>query len=273
MNIESHTIVYGPTIHDVILRALFSVQGPYLTINSGPGEDYIFINNTMGGVTLSIDAGADNDIISINNLFQGTATVLGGTGDDLLLLDARGTHYGESNTMRDSNLDWNGGEGNDMVEMYFVSEGNSNLNIVGDNMGINRVIARCIDLVCNMLSRETFLANVHDHPASEYWKTTTSPSNSPSSSPTASPSMSPSDSPSSSSSPSGISASSSTSPSTSPSTRPSTSPSTSPTTTPCIQPSSSESTIERINLDPTASIYDLQLSLNKGNNTMYFEDT
>ena len=145
----------------------------------------------MGEVTVFIDAGADNDVVAIDNLFEGNGTVLGGTGDDLLLLDARGIHFGETNTFRGSNLDWDGGEGNDMVEMYFISSGSSNLNIVGDNSGMNQVIARCIDVICNMLSRETFLANIHN-------------------------------------------------------------------------PGSSESTIERINLDPTASLYDLQLSLNGG---------
>lgn len=102
--------------------------------------------------------------------------------------------------MHGSYLDWNGGEGNDAVEMYFVSNGTTNLNIVGDDTGKNQIRARCIDVVCNMLSRETFLANVHD-------------------------------------------------------------------------PSSSESTIERINFDSTASVYDLQLSLNGGENNMYFDDT
>jgi hypothetical protein len=72
--------------------------------------------------------------------------------------------------------------------------------MVGDNMGQNQVVARCVDKICNMLSRETFIANIH-------------------------------------------------------------------------APGSSESTIERINLDPTASVYDFQLYLNGRDNTMYFDDT
>jgi hypothetical protein len=177
-----------------------NTQVAFLTLDTGAGEDNIFVNRTMGGITMSIDAGADNDIITIHNLFEGNATVFGRSGDDLLLLDARGLHFEYPSTMHMSKLDWNGGEGNDKVEMYFISEGTSNLNIVGDAVGQNQVVARCIDEICNILSRETFIANIHD-------------------------------------------------------------------------PGVSETTIERINLDPTASLYSFELFLNGGNNTMYFDDT
>jgi hypothetical protein len=64
--------------------------------------------------------------------------------------------------MAGSHLDWNGGGGDDTVELYFVSAGTTNLNMVGDNMDVNQVIARCSDVACTMLSRRTFLANIHD---------------------------------------------------------------------------------------------------------------
>ena len=177
-----------------------NVQGPFLTINSGPGEDTILINGTMGNIVMTIDAGEDDDVITINNLFESNGTVLGGAGNDLLLLDGRGLHFGYPNTFHRSNLDWNGGEGDDMVEMWFVGHGISNLNFVDDTSGTNQAIARCIDEICDILSRSTFIANV-------------------------------------------------------------------------LNPDSSDYTNERINLQPTASIYDFTLYLNGGDNTMYFDDT
>lgn len=62
-----------------------NVQGPFLTINSGPGEDTILINGTMGNIVMTIDAGEDDDVITINHLFESNGTVLGGAGNDLLL--------------------------------------------------------------------------------------------------------------------------------------------------------------------------------------------
>ena len=84
--------------------------------------------------------------------------------------------------------------------MYFVSAGITTLNIVGDNMGVNQVTARCSDEDCKVLSRRTFLANIHD-------------------------------------------------------------------------PGNSDSLLERINLDPTASITTLLLYLMGGDNAVHFDDT
>lgn len=175
---------------------LFEVEGS-LDIKTWDDNDLITLDKFRG--SLFFDTGDGEDIVEINHLEDGNGTVLGGDGDDLLLLDARGDSD-RLNTMDGSHLDWNGGEGDDMVEMYFVSSGTTNLNIFGDNSGVNQVKARCIDEICNMLSRKTFLANIH-------------------------------------------------------------------------YPESSESSIERINLHPTANLYDLHLSLNGGDNTMFFDDT
>jgi hypothetical protein len=100
--------------------------------------------------------------------------------------------------MDGSHLDWNGGGGNDTVDVYFVSIGTTNLNIFGD--GSEQVIARCPDETCTVLFRETFLANIY------------SPGH--------------------------------------------------------YQPS-----IERINLEPTASITNTLLYLNGGDNSVHFDDT
>lgn len=170
---------------------LVDVEGS-LNIETWDDNDLITLDKFRGD--LFFDMGGGNDTVQIDYL-DGNGTVLGGSGVDLLQLDARGGEDPDRmNTMDGSHLNWNGGEGNDLLDMYFVSAGTTNLNIIGDSDGVNQVVARCINIVCNMLSRETFLANI----------------NSPG--------------------------------------------------------------IERVNLDSTAIIYDLQLSLNGGDNTMYFDD-
>lgn len=111
--------------------------------------------------------GDGDDKVTIDCL-GANGTVKGGIGDDLLLLDSRGNRDGSTmNTMDGSHLDWSGGEGNDSVEMYFVSTGTTVLNIVEDDMGSNQVIARCSDEACTMLSRSAFLVNIHNPGTSE----------------------------------------------------------------------------------------------------------
>jgi hypothetical protein len=177
---------------------LYEVGG-FAAISSGNGNDNITVNE-LGGY-LDIDAGPDNDAIKLFAL-DGNATVLGGNGSDLLQLDARDLSSIEPHNIMDGvHLDWDGGWGDDTLEMYFVSAGITNINVIGDNKDVNQVIASCSDDACTMLSRRTFLANIHD-------------------------------------------------------------------------PGSLASTYERINIDnATASITSLLLYLNKGENSVYFDDT
>ena len=62
--------------------------------------------------------------------------------------------------MYNSHIDWSGGQGNDKVEMYFVSAGTTNLNIANDKHGNNEVFVSCADWSCTVLSRSIFLANM-----------------------------------------------------------------------------------------------------------------
>lgn len=190
-NIYIETQGSGEDVVDVL------ETGGNIDVRTWDGDDIVYVDKLYG--SLFIDVGPDDDVVYIDYL-GGNGTVLGGQGKDLLLLDARGSSDEPVNTMDRSHLDWNGGEGDDSIEMYFVSSGTSNLNIVGDNMDVNQVIARCSDEACIMLSRRTFLANVHD-------------------------------------------------------------------------PGASDSSLERINLDPTASITTLLLYLNGGDNAVHFDDT
>ena len=137
---------------------MFEIEGN-ATIDTWDDNDLITMDKFVGNILF--DLGGGDDIVDIDYL-DGNGTIFGRAGRDLLLLDARSNDTSRSNTMDGSNLNWDGGEGDDLVEMYFVSSGTTNLNIFGDSMGINQVIARCLDIICNMLSRETLLANVHD---------------------------------------------------------------------------------------------------------------
>eukprot|EP00956_Cyclotella_meneghiniana_P012599 scaffold17905_cov106-Cyclotella_meneghiniana.AAC.2 len=114
--------------------------GGSIYVKTWGGNDLITVDKLYG--SLFIDMGAGEDEARINYL-GGNGTVLGGAGDDLLLLDARGNAGDPANTMDGSHLDWNGGDGEDRVEMYFVASGMIDLNFY--NMDINQVIAKCTD--------------------------------------------------------------------------------------------------------------------------------
>jgi hypothetical protein len=110
---------------------------------------------------LNISAGAGNDAVKIFGLQFGThATVLGGSGNDTLKLDGRDREY---NSLDGTSVIWNGGLDEDLVDMYFVSAGNTGLTLLGDsgeNYVPNYVTLRCADITCIILSRDTFLANM-----------------------------------------------------------------------------------------------------------------
>ena len=135
-------------------------QGP-LTVNTGDEEDSITVHNTGEDVQLNINSGGSNDNITIKAL-RGDGTVLGGDGNDYLEVDARDSNDESVNTMDGTTLIWNGGNGNDELQMYFVSAGTTNLNVFGDGLGTNKANIDCSDVACTVLSRRTFLANIHD---------------------------------------------------------------------------------------------------------------
>eukprot|EP00584_Thalassiosira_punctigera_P004650 CAMPEP_0172545720 /NCGR_PEP_ID=MMETSP1067-20121228/15590_1 /TAXON_ID=265564 ORGANISM="Thalassiosira punctigera, Strain Tpunct2005C2" /NCGR_SAMPLE_ID=MMETSP1067 /ASSEMBLY_ACC=CAM_ASM_000444 /LENGTH=92 /DNA_ID=CAMNT_0013332515 /DNA_START=24 /DNA_END=298 /DNA_ORIENTATION=- len=63
--------------------------------------------------------------------------------------------------MDGTTLSWNGESGEDKLEVFFVSAGTTNLNAIDDDVGPNQVFLMC-DIACTVLSRKTFLANIHD---------------------------------------------------------------------------------------------------------------
>ncbi len=145
----------------------------------GSGNDHIEVNLAeedrvnsahAGYVTtyfhsVNINTGDGNDHIQIYGLgFSTIATVLGGRGNDTLLVDGRVGGVSDPlfvrNSMDGTALSWNGGADEDSVEVYFVSTGNSSVTLRGDNDGPNYVTLHCSNIACNILSRDTFLANI-----------------------------------------------------------------------------------------------------------------
>ncbi len=145
----------------------------------GSGNDHIEVNLAdedhvnsahAGNVTtnlhsVNINTGDGNDLIQIYGLGFGTnATVLGGRGNDTLQVDGRVGEVSDPlfvrNSMDGTALSWNGGAGEDNIEMHFVSTGNSSVTILGDNDGPNYVTLQCSNIACIILSRDTFLANI-----------------------------------------------------------------------------------------------------------------
>jgi hypothetical protein len=114
--------------------------GGSINVKTWSGNDLIMVNKLYG--SLLIDAGPDNDEIIIDYL-GGNGTILGGSGNDKLLLDARGDSGGPMNTMDGSHIVFNGGDGDDRIELYYVSVGTMNLLLY--NIGAEGLFGRCSD--------------------------------------------------------------------------------------------------------------------------------
>jgi len=131
-----------------------------MDIFMGKNDDELRVNSTAEDFTLNVTAGDGNDVIKIFGL-QGNATIYGNGGNDKLLVDGRGDGIGK-NSMDGTSLNWHGGEGEDEVQMQFVSAGVTNLNLFGDNNGPNTVVLYSMSVASTILSRATFVANIHD---------------------------------------------------------------------------------------------------------------
>ena len=121
-NYESGTKVLGNATSDSL-----NIQGASVSVESGAGKDYIYLNNnSFGGAYVTINAGADND--SIIGRF-GDSSILGGAGDDLVSMTGdvdRGTISAGTglDTVYMDNYDgrnmiqYTSGDGNDII-YYF----------------------------------------------------------------------------------------------------------------------------------------------------------
>ena len=79
-----------------------------------------------------------------------------------------GTHGSPQNALYPTStfnltlLRWSGGDGDDTINAVFTSNGTSNIDLFDDTAGVNLLNIACTDFVCNVLSRENFIANIHN---------------------------------------------------------------------------------------------------------------
>jgi hypothetical protein len=116
-------------------------------------------------VVLQIEAGASADNIYIYGMGDNTeAKIWGQDGNDVLTVD--GTFLGDnsvlSNTLDLSSILWSGGGDNDTANVVLASTGTSSVTLFDDLDGFNELDVECADFACYLLSRENFLANVHN---------------------------------------------------------------------------------------------------------------
>lgn len=160
-NGDDIVIINNATEASTTLAVSSGVKSRFLNVTTLSGRDSLQFTTT-GTCTMAIDTGADNDFIEIFGLGFGTnGTVLGGSGNDTLTID--GQDYASSilgNLMDGSTLNWNGGDGEDLVKINFASAGNTDLNLFGDSSMKNYMELNCPDVACVILSRDTFLANM-----------------------------------------------------------------------------------------------------------------
>jgi hypothetical protein len=136
-----------------------SPQKSDTTIRGSGMSDTFYVKETQGDLTLH--AGGGNDEIYITGLADSaTAVIYGDAGEDYLEVDGRGSTL--VNTLNTSTVRWNGGGDNDDLKMFFTSTGNTVVDIFGDNSGSNTLQVECVDFDSTVLSRATFIANIHD---------------------------------------------------------------------------------------------------------------
>lgn len=86
----------------------------------------------------------------------------GGDGNDTLQVDGRlSDHTVQGSTIDDVDIWWSGGNGDDLLDTYFVSYGDTTIHIFDDVDGVNKIQIDCAEFACYVLSRENFLANIH----------------------------------------------------------------------------------------------------------------
>lgn len=94
------------------------------------------------------------------------AEIFGEHGNDVLWVD--GTFGSQedaefpTNALDLTRIRWSGGDDDDTINAVFASNGTSNIDLFDDTDGVNLLNIACTDFVCNVLSRENFIANVHN---------------------------------------------------------------------------------------------------------------
>jgi len=140
-----------------------TAQDSVTSITSQGMDDTFVVNETMG--ELNIDTGGGDDKLYFYGLGEHTvANIRGGDGNDIIWVDGTKDFSTDPplNTLSDSRLRWSGGGGDDTMHLYLRSIGNSNIDIFDDLDGVNDINIDCGQVACYILSRENFLANIHN---------------------------------------------------------------------------------------------------------------
>jgi hypothetical protein len=140
-----------------------TLKGSVTTITAQDQNDKITVNETYGD--LNIYAGGGDDLLYFYGLGKwAVANVWGEDGDDIIWMDGTNNFQTDPpmNTFGESKLRWSGGNDDDTMHIKLSSLGNTDIDFFDDLDGVNDVNIDCTDSNTVMLSRENFLANIHD---------------------------------------------------------------------------------------------------------------
>ena len=132
------------------------------TLTCGQGMDTLNIDDTQGD--LFVYGGDGNDLFNVNGLGGDTDTTIEGQAhDDTIVVDGTDPGpNGNSNRLEDSYLFWNGGDNDDTADITFAGSGKFTMQLFGDTEGTNKISFSCTEESCDLLSRENFIAAIHD---------------------------------------------------------------------------------------------------------------
>jgi len=133
-------------------------------VNFLDSPDEAIVHGTGDRSSLTILGRGGNDIFLFYQLGNETlATVYGDNGDDSLYVDGTGNRTEPPvNHFTGSQIRWSGGNNDDTMHANLSTSGTSLFDIFDDLNGINKLIIECSNKDTTLLSRETFVANVHD---------------------------------------------------------------------------------------------------------------
>ncbi|GAX18396.1 hypothetical protein FisN_2Lh003 [Fistulifera solaris] len=126
-------------------------------------NDILTVNATQGN--LFVEGGGGNDVFYVYGAGDdSTITIFGEDGDDTLLVDGTDGNVDMTvNTLDTSSVRWSGGLNNDEITVVLTSTGSTNIDLFDDSgLGINKLAVECSNFACYLLSRRTFIANIHD---------------------------------------------------------------------------------------------------------------
>jgi hypothetical protein len=140
-------------------------EGSMTNVYGGDQDDVIYVNETQGDILVM--GGEKDDTFYFTGLGDfATATVYGEDGNDDLFVDGSDPTILDEpvNKFDNGRVRWSGGLGNDTLTAVLTSSGTSNIDLFNDAADgeVNEVFLSCTNFPCFILSRENFLANIHD---------------------------------------------------------------------------------------------------------------